>query len=108
MLRRADIAMAAAKRSRTGGVQKFTPQMNRSVARWDPLASPDRSGRFQLALLSELRQGIMRSELTLFYQPQMDLKTSRVVSTEALLRWNNPKRGLLGRTSSSRWYAGTA
>lgn len=96
MLRRADIAIAAARRSRTGGVQTFTPQMNRSAARWDPLASPDRSGRVQLALLSELRQGITRSELTLLYQPQMDLTTSRMVSVEALLRWNNPRRGLLG------------
>jgi EAL domain-containing protein (putative c-di-GMP-specific phosphodiesterase class I)/GGDEF domain-containing protein len=46
-----------------------------------------------LSLMSDLRQGIQRDELELFYQPKLDLRTRRVVGAEALVRWNHPTRG---------------
>ena len=61
-----------------------------------PVRIPDHTGAVQLALLGEFRQAISRSELTLFYQPQLDLISRQVVSVEALVRWDHPKRGLLG------------
>ncbi len=44
---------------------------------------------------SEVRGGVERREFSLFYQPQLSLRTGRVVGVEALLRWQHPERGLL-------------
>src|SRR6202020_1502123 len=49
-----------------------------------------------LALIRELDNGMKRDELLLHYQPTVDLVEGRVVAVEALLRWQHPKRGLLG------------
>jgi diguanylate cyclase (GGDEF)-like protein/PAS domain S-box-containing protein len=45
---------------------------------------------------AELRRAIERGELEPYYQPVVSIGTGRVVSTEALVRWNHPERGLLG------------
>lgn len=45
---------------------------------------------------SELRRAIERSELEPYYQPVVSIETGRIVSCEALARWNHPERGLLG------------
>ncbi len=47
------------------------------------------------ALINELANGIKRDELLLHYQPTVDLTEGRVLTVEALLRWQHPKRGLL-------------
>ncbi len=44
---------------------------------------------------NELKNAIQNNELVLHYQPQIDLKTSRVIGVEALVRWNHPKDGLV-------------
>lgn len=44
---------------------------------------------------NELKEAIKNSELELYYQPQIDLKTSKIVGVEALIRWNHPKDGLV-------------
>jgi diguanylate cyclase len=49
----------------------------------------------QLELGSQLRHGIEHNELELFFQPQLDLRSDRVTSVEALVRWQHPERGLL-------------
>ncbi|MFN2443264.1 MAG: putative bifunctional diguanylate cyclase/phosphodiesterase, partial [Thermoanaerobaculia bacterium] len=43
------------------------------------------------SLESELRQGISRGEFVLYYQPQYDLTSRRLVGAEALVRWNHPE-----------------
>jgi EAL domain-containing protein (putative c-di-GMP-specific phosphodiesterase class I) len=46
-------------------------------------------------LEAELRDAFAAGQLELFYQPQIDLLTRRVLGAEALLRWRHPARGLL-------------
>lgn len=43
----------------------------------------------------DLRRAISDSELLMFYQPQVDLRTGSCIGAEALLRWQHPKKGLL-------------
>lgn len=43
----------------------------------------------------ELKHAIENDELVLYFQPQVDLKTSKVIGAEALVRWNHPKDGLI-------------
>jgi diguanylate cyclase (GGDEF)-like protein len=89
LLKRADMAMYSAKRARTGAVHTFSPNMQ-------PPSSNEK-GMFQrhLPSLGELRQALEQFELTLVYQPKFDLRTSRIVGVEAMLRWTHPERGLL-------------
>lgn len=46
-------------------------------------------------LWSDLGNAIEEGELTLHYQPQIDVATEKIISTEALIRWNHPQRGLI-------------
>ena len=43
----------------------------------------------------DIKRAIQDREFVLVYQPRMDLATGRMVSAEALVRWNHPKRGLI-------------
>ncbi len=49
----------------------------------------------QLELEAELDRAIQRGELVLFYQPEVDLRTNRIIGFEALVRWRHARRGLL-------------
>ncbi|MGD0642722.1 MAG: PAS domain S-box protein, partial [Roseiarcus sp.] len=55
----------------------------------------DRSARERAALTNELRAAIEKHELELYYQPQVELASGRILGLEALVRWNHPQRGLL-------------
>jgi diguanylate cyclase (GGDEF)-like protein/PAS domain S-box-containing protein len=59
-------------------------------------ASLDVAQRHRLTLQSELRHALEHDELEVWYQPMIDLHTDRVAGVEALVRWNHPRRGLLG------------
>jgi diguanylate cyclase (GGDEF)-like protein/PAS domain S-box-containing protein len=81
LLRRADLAMYDAKRLGTG-YALFASEQEAAPAR-------------RLALLGDLRHCIERNELTLHYQPKVDLVTRRTMGVEALIRWNHPSGKLL-------------
>jgi diguanylate cyclase (GGDEF)-like protein len=82
LLRDADVAMYAAKRSGKGRVARFEPTMRTMAV--------DR-----LHLRADLERAVERDELTLLYQPIVQLDTGDVISVEALARWQHPLRGLL-------------
>ncbi|MBC7452437.1 MAG: EAL domain-containing protein [Massilia sp.] len=50
----------------------------------------------KIALEHSLRQALEQGELEMYYQPQMDVITGRIVGAEGLMRWNHPQRGLVG------------
>jgi diguanylate cyclase (GGDEF)-like protein/PAS domain S-box-containing protein len=81
LLKRADIAMYAAKDAGRDGYRLYQP--------------PKRDSSVELAIASQLRQAERRDELELYYQPIVDLSQSCIVGAEALLRWNHPEAGML-------------
>lgn len=81
LLQRADIAMYTAKRTNTG------------FALYDE--KHDHHSAERLSLMSELRQAVEHDQLTLYYQPKVDLATHTVKYVEALIRWEHPTRGFV-------------
>jgi len=49
----------------------------------------------KFVLEQDLRNALERNELEMYYQPQIDVSTGRIVGAEALMRWNHPERGFL-------------
>ncbi|PVY69580.1 PAS domain S-box-containing protein/diguanylate cyclase (GGDEF)-like protein [Tamilnaduibacter salinus] len=82
LLRNADMAMYRAKKAGRNNIQFFSEDMNDEMQR-------------QLIMERELGAAIRNSELDLYYQPVLDLKTGAINGVEALLRWRHPRRGLL-------------
>ena len=82
LLRNADAAMYAAKRSGRNCLQLFSSALGES-------------GADELELESDLRRSLINDQMTLFYQPQIACRTGELVGVEALLRWRHPHRGLL-------------
>jgi diguanylate cyclase (GGDEF)-like protein len=83
LMRNADTAMYHAKQMGRNNYQFFTQSMNDAAQE-------------RLALENDLRHAVERAEFTLHYQPQLDLKTGRIVGFEALVRWLHPQRGMVG------------
>jgi diguanylate cyclase (GGDEF)-like protein len=81
LLRKADTAMYVAKSSGSG----------HHVYQSDD----DRHSELRLRTLQELRGALDANQLTLHYQPRIDLGTSEIHAVEAVVRWNHPVRGLL-------------
>jgi diguanylate cyclase (GGDEF)-like protein/PAS domain S-box-containing protein len=55
----------------------------------------DQESPHRLALVGELRRAIQTGQLTLFYQPKIDIRSGRVSGAEALIRWQHPDRGMI-------------
>ena len=81
LLRRADVAMYAAK------------QRHVEYALYD--ARHDQYSPRRLALLGDLRKAIVTHELRLYYQPKAELRTGLIDSVEALVRWQHPTHGFI-------------
>ncbi|BAO44311.1 EAL domain-containing protein [Thiolapillus brandeum] len=54
-----------------------------------------REAEQRLRMEQDLRRAIELDQLTLYYQPQIDLKQGKIVGVEALIRWQHPERGLI-------------
>ncbi|MGZ8800996.1 MAG: EAL domain-containing protein [Aeromicrobium sp.] len=81
VLRKADLAMYAAKRSRKGSWVAFEQSMHDEFIQ-------------QTQLKVELQRALEHQELVL-HQPVVDLRTGAVAGVEALVRWSHPERGML-------------
>ncbi len=82
VLRRADHALLSAKSGGGNGVAVFTDAMRAQFELQDDVEL-------------NLRGAVSDGSLLLHYQPEVDLRTGRVVALEALVRWLHPTRGLL-------------
>ncbi len=81
ILRKADVAMYAAKRTKSGYAVFDSDHGEGNLDR--------------LTLMGELRRAIDKEELLLYYQPKVNIATGQICGVEALLRWLNPKRGFV-------------
>jgi len=82
VLRRADHALLSAKSGGGNGVAVFTDAMRAQFELQDDVEL-------------NLRSAVSDGSLVLHYQPEVDLRTGRIVALEALVRWQHPTRGLL-------------
>ena len=81
LLRHADVAMYTAKRTSAGFVV------------YNPAYEQGR--QTHLSLLGELRCAVEGNELSIHYQPKVDLKSGAASKAEALVRWIHPERGFI-------------
>jgi diguanylate cyclase (GGDEF)-like protein/PAS domain S-box-containing protein len=82
LLKKADLAMYRAKEAGRNTYRFFDEAMNAETID-------------HLQLLRGLRRALERHEFTLYYQPQIDLASNKVIGVEALLRWQHPELGLI-------------
>lgn len=82
LMRRADIAMYAAKKSGRNRLAWFDASMEREL-------------QARNAIEAGLRVGIPRGEIVPYYEQQIDLETGQIHGFEVLARWEHPTRGLI-------------
>jgi diguanylate cyclase (GGDEF)-like protein len=83
LIKQADTAMYAAKDAGRNAYRFYTADMNVRV-------------QARLQLETDMRRGLMDDEFFLVYQPQIDMESGRAIGVEALLRWRDPERGVIG------------
>ncbi|MEO1767930.1 putative bifunctional diguanylate cyclase/phosphodiesterase [Thiobacter aerophilum] len=82
LVRNAEAALERAHKHGGDRLECYTRDMNERAEEW-------------LQLENELRHAEELGELRVFYHPQLDVASGRVIGMEALLRWQHPRRGLL-------------
>jgi diguanylate cyclase (GGDEF)-like protein/PAS domain S-box-containing protein len=82
LLRHADIAMYQVKGRGKNGHAFYDPAMQDAAHQ-------------KIALEQGLRKALENDELEMYYQPQIDAASGRIIGAEALMRWNHPLRGVV-------------
>ena len=82
LLRNADSALYKAKKAGREGYALYTEELTTHA-------------QYRVEVASDLRRALEQQELRVYYQPVHDLKTSRLIGVEALVRWQHPVRGLI-------------
>lgn len=83
VIKQADTAMYAAKDSGRNAYRFYTADMNARV-------------QARLQLETDMRRGLMDDEFFVVYQPQVEMASGRACGVEALLRWRDPEKGVIG------------
>ncbi|MCK5533385.1 MAG: EAL domain-containing protein [Halopseudomonas aestusnigri] len=82
LIQQADLAMYKAKQDGRNNYQWYTNDLNLRVSE-------------RVSLRNELQKAIEAEDFELYYQPQIEGRSGRVVGLEALLRWHHPTRGFI-------------
>lgn len=82
LVKHADVAMYRAKENGRNFAQFFTPALNASL-------------NTRLSQEKSLRKALEHNEFVVYYQPQIEIATRRIVGVEALVRWMHPRLGLV-------------
>ncbi|HUO58079.1 MAG TPA: EAL domain-containing protein [bacterium] len=82
LLKNAETAMYRAKEQGRNNYQLYASVMNVSAFK-------------QLLMENSLRRALDKEEFVVYYQPQIDIKTHKIVGAEALVRWQHPDLGLV-------------
>ena len=82
LIQSADTAMNRVKREGRDGYRLYTAEMNARA-------------RERMKLETSLRRALERMEFLIYYQPQVDLKTGRIIGAEALLRWSRGEKAIV-------------
>lgn len=82
LLKNADLAMDYAKQKERNSYQFYSKKM-------------DHQARQRLELENRLRYAIKQNHFVLYYQPIIEVKTRKIVSAEALVRWKDPNIGII-------------
>lgn len=82
LIKHADTAMYRAKEQGRNNYQLFAPEMNERVTE-------------RLAMENSLHKALKKKELTVYYQPQVNTQTGKIVGMEALVRWRHPEKGMI-------------
>ncbi len=85
LMKNADLALYRAKADGGGGYRFFEKEMDTRM-------------QARRTLEVDLRKAVMAGEFEAYYQPVIDIKTGRITSCEALMRWHHPTRGMVSPT----------